>query len=70
MLQGKLRYWLIAYPITFPGIEAFFEFPHSSEDIGHKLAKSTPQKMADFYPKKGRILITRLKIQNRLDGGN
>ena len=70
MLQGKLRYWLKAYPNTIPAIEAFFKFPPRSEDISHKLAKSTPQKMADFFPKKGRILITRLKIQNRLDGGN
>ena len=70
MLQGQLRYWLKAYPNTIPATEAFFEFPHSSEDIGHKLAKSTPQKMADFYPEKGCILKTRLKIQNRLGGGN
>ena len=70
MLQGKLRYWLIAYPSTIPAIEAFFEFPLSSEDIGHKSAKSTPQKMADFHPKKGCILKTTLKLGNRLDGGN
>ena len=43
MLRGQLRNWLRAYPNTIPAIEAFFEFPHSSEDIGQKLAKSTPQ---------------------------
>ena len=69
MLQGQMRYWLKAHLNNIPAIEAFLEFPHSSEDIGHKLAKSTPQKMADFYPKKYCILITRLKIQNPLDGG-
>ena len=50
MSQGQLRWQLEAYSKTIPAIEAFFEFPHSSEDIGHKLAKSTPQKMADFHP--------------------
>ena len=48
----------------------FFKFPHSSEDIGLKLAKSTPQKLADFHPKNGCILKTRSKLGNRLDGWN
>ena len=47
-----------------------FEFPHSSKDKGHKFAKSTPQKMADFRPKKGCILKTRLKLRICVDGGN
>ena len=50
ILQGQLRYWLRACPNsnTIPAIEAFSEFRNSFD---HKLAKTTPQTMADFQPK-------------------
>ena len=70
ILQGQLRYWLKAYPNTTPAIEALLKCPHSFEDIGQKLAKSTLHKMAEFHPYKGCIFKTKLKLRNRLDGGS
>ena len=45
-ITGTTEVLTKAYPNAIPAIEAFFEFPYSFEDAGHKLAKSTPQKMA------------------------
>ena len=72
MSQRQLGWQLEAYPYTIPAIEAFFEFPYNSLENGHKRAKSgtTLLKMANFHPKKSYISKTRLKLQNRLDGGN
>ena len=49
-ITGTTGYWLKAYSNTIPAIEAFFEFPHSSEkkvinELNHHLGK-----MADFRP--------------------
>ena len=70
MPQGHLRWQLKVYPNTFPATEAFFEFFLIPEIMVIKGLNPTLLKMADFHPKKSCISTTRLRLQNRLNGGN